>query len=135
MSRKKPNASRKKPNASLTVADRARRAAANVDLVANATRWGETALRQLWRLGTSAMHLGDTIGCDMLYVLNWVERQRDAATAAVLKEGMDQILHTLREIQKGRAESDSEKDLFSKASTFAWSLRQWADTIEKEEAA
>jgi hypothetical protein len=113
----------------LTVADRARRTADNIDLIANAASGDQAA-----SLGLDApSHLVDAIGYDMLYVLDWVERRRGSDTSAALRARLVAVVSALDEAPEQTPEGEIILDLFVQARQLAWSLRNWADDIEAEE--
>jgi hypothetical protein len=114
----------------LTVADRARRTADNIDRIANAASGDHPA-----SLGLDApSQLVDAINYDMLYVLDWVERRRGADTSAALRTRLVAVVSALDEAPEQTPEGAIILDLFGQARQLAWTLRNWAEDIETEDA-
>ncbi len=114
----------------LSVADRARRAAKNIDLIANAATGDQPVCLQLER----PLQLVDAIDYDMLYVLDWVERRRGADTSAALRARLVAVLSALDKAPEKTPEGGIILDLLSRARQLAWSLRNWAEDIGAEDA-
>jgi hypothetical protein len=113
-----------------TVADRARRAAENIGRVADAATGPQPAARQL----KAPLQFMDMIETDMRYVIEWAERRRGPETGALLWARTAEILHAIPKPPLRKPSGNLILDLNSKARTFAYSLRQWADDIEAEES-
>jgi hypothetical protein len=122
--------SKRKPRQpSLTVADRARRAAEDIERIAAAAISGGPAASQL----EAPLQLADAITYNMSYVHDWVERRRGPQTAEVLWQRMDHILRAMHKVPQRSPEGVMVLSLFPTAREFAWSLRNWASDIEAEE--
>jgi hypothetical protein len=117
------------PRTSLTVADRARRAADNIDQIAIAATGDQPAAQQLF-----ARLVETAISTDMIYVLDWIKRHRDALTAAVLRKRTNAILRAMHKAPLKTATGALVLDLFGAASQLAAELRTLADEIEAEES-
>jgi hypothetical protein len=115
----------------LTVADRARRAAENIDRIANAATGDRSAASQL----DGPLQLVDAISYDMLYVLDWVERRQGADTAAALRARLSAVVSALDKAPQKAPSGALILDLFGQARHLAWSLRNRADDIEVEDGA
>jgi hypothetical protein len=114
----------------LTVAEMARRAAENIYRIAAAATGDQPAASQF----DSPMQLRDSIGYDMFQVLEWVERRRGPETAAALRKQLRAILHGMDKAPQKTPSGNLILDLFGKARTLAFSLRNWANDIDAEES-
>jgi hypothetical protein len=119
------------PTGPVSVADRARRAAAMIDRVADATRGKDSAARQIG-IGPS-LQLKDEIGYDLLYVADWLKRRRGIGEAEALLSEMHTVLAAMDRPQETTAEGALILDLFPRARLFAWGLRNWANDIDAED--
>jgi hypothetical protein len=111
-----------------TTSDRARRAAENIDLIADAAVGGQPAALRL----EAPLQLVEVIDHDMLYVAEWVERRRGAGRAALLRARTAEILGAIQKSAYAPSSDAPTFDLFSKARQLAYNLRGWAHDIEAE---
>jgi hypothetical protein len=114
----------------ITVADRARRAAENIDRIANAATGDQPAALQF----ETPLRLVDQIDYDMLHVCDWVERRRGADTAASLRGRTAEVLTAIHKPPRKARSGALILDLFAKARQLAYSLRRWAEDIETEDS-
>jgi hypothetical protein len=112
------------------VADRARRAAENIDRIANAATGDQPAALQF----ETPLRLVDQIDYDMLHVCEWVGRRRGADTAASLRGRTAEVLTAIHKPSRKARSGGLILDLFAKARQLAYSLRRWAEDIETEDS-
>jgi hypothetical protein len=128
-----------RPN--ITVAERARRAAGNVDRIADAATGAQSAAKQLESLVRSGerspqhgpLQLEAAIGSDLIFVRDWLKWRRDAGTADSLWNDWEDIARLIHKRPSKAKVGALILDLFRKARLFAWSLRRLAAVIEVEE--
>jgi hypothetical protein len=113
------------PSPELTLAERARRAAENISLIANCAVTEQPAATLL----LYPLQLADEIDYDMVYILDWVRRRRGAPTAAELSARVTEVLRSMHEPART---PEGEFVLFSRGRVLAWELGQLAIDIDAE---
>jgi hypothetical protein len=112
-----------------SVADKARRVADNLDLIACSATGAEAPAKRL----EAPAQLVDKINDDMVYVLEWIERRRSPASADRLEEGVAEVVAGLSKRPRRAPSGALILETVAKARHMEYKLRQWAQDIEKEE--
>jgi hypothetical protein len=113
----------------LTIADRARRAAKSIDYIALVATGDQPAASRL----EGPLQLADMIDFDIWLVAEWIERRCGSDRAASLREATAEILAAIHEPPRKAPSGALILDLFIKARQLAYRLRRWADDIEDAE--
>jgi hypothetical protein len=112
------------------VAEQARRAAELIDAVANAARGEAPAAKRFKRPAA----LKDRIAYRLEPVADWIRRRREISTARALMEEASSILTAMERPQRRTPEGVLVLDLFAQCRRLAYSLRNWAADIEREDS-
>jgi hypothetical protein len=114
----------------LTVADYARRAAENIDRIANAATGDQPAVLQF----EGPLQLVDAIQYDMEPVLDWVERRQGADRAAALHARVYAVVSAMDKAPEKTRSGNLVLTLFAQARSLATHLRNRADDVEAEKS-